>query len=460
MVLSAPAEVRGVPAGTAVCVPGPTKIRSLGQRTEPDMPASIDELTLPPHRMAEFAAGRIVTAAPDLVEPDDVFPPHSEHPRLDRLALALLRASDAEAVAPYLAIIRRELALRPGTDALIALEARLSPADAQSRPPARAPGIQRLSKALRALCEDRPPEYALEVMAEDLHFLSLFEDGEKAFSREALERLMTDMKAEPEPRRPARKKRADGDRAVERRAASPTSDWSGTRGGRVTAYVRRILGRGAESDDQREYRIRLVFALGNPGSEYAGNRRNVGFWVANRLARKHGMEFSTKTGTYALAEGKIGGRPVAIAKTRTFNNDSGTAVMGLIRKLKLDDARELLAVCDHLDLPTGKMRIRRRGGGGGQKGMADIIEKTRTDEFPRVRIGIGRPVVRGEPSWEPEHVAAWVLSDPGPEERALLDAAVERAIAAIECAITEGIDVAMNRCNRDDGAGPDAESAE
>jgi PTH1 family peptidyl-tRNA hydrolase len=225
----------------------------------------------------------------------------------------------------------------------------------------------------------------------------------------------------------------------------------------VTAFVRRILGRGAEPDDQREYRIRLVFALGNPGSEYAGNRRNVGFWVANRLARKHGMEFSTKTGTYALAEGEIGGRRVAIAKTRTFNNDSGTAVMALIRKLKLDDARELLAVCDHLDLPTGKVRIRRKGGGGGQKGMADIIEKTRTDEFPRVRIGIGRPIVGGEPSWEPEHVAAWVLSDPGPEERALLDAAVERAMAAIECAIAEGIDVAMNRSNRDDGfdAGPE-----
>jgi PTH1 family peptidyl-tRNA hydrolase len=219
----------------------------------------------------------------------------------------------------------------------------------------------------------------------------------------------------------------------------------------VTAFVRRILGRGGESDDEREYRIRLVFALGNPGSEYAGNRRNVGFWVANRLARKHGMEFATKTGTYALAEGEIGGRRIAVAKTRTFNNDSGTAVMALVRMLKLDDARELVAVCDHLDLPTGKVRIRRKGGGGGQKGMADIIAKTRTDEFPRVRIGIGRPIVAGEPSWEPEHVAGWVLSDPDPEERALLDAAVERAVAAIECAIIEGIDVAMNRSNRDDG---------
>jgi hypothetical protein len=212
VVLSEPAEVRGVPAATAVCVPGPTNVRSVGPRSEPDMPASIDELTLLPHRMAEFAAGSIVTTIPDLIEPDDVFPPHSERPRLDRLALALLRAADAEAMAPYLAIIRRELALRPGTDPLIALEARLSPADVRSRPPARAPGIQRLSKALRALREDRPPDCDLEVMAEDLHFLCLFEDGDKVLSRDALDRLLTDMMAEPERRRrPGRQERVDPD---------------------------------------------------------------------------------------------------------------------------------------------------------------------------------------------------------------------------------------------------------
>jgi PTH1 family peptidyl-tRNA hydrolase len=219
----------------------------------------------------------------------------------------------------------------------------------------------------------------------------------------------------------------------------------------MTSILRRIFGRDDEGDD-REHPIRLVFALGNPGPEYAGNRRNVGFWVADRLAKKHGLTFSRKTGTYALAEGEIGGRRVAIAKTRTFNNDSGKAVMALINTLRLDDARELLVVSDHLDLPPGKVRIRRKGGSGGQKGIADIIARTRTDGFPRVRIGIGRPVVDGEPSWDPEHVAAWVLSDPEGEERAVLEAAVERAVEAIECAITEGVDAAMNRYNRDAGA--------
>jgi PTH1 family peptidyl-tRNA hydrolase len=215
--------------------------------------------------------------------------------------------------------------------------------------------------------------------------------------------------------------------------------------------VRRLLGGDDDAaESERPPRgIRLVVGLGNPGSEYAGNRRNVGFWTMNRLARKHGMDFSAKTGTYQLAEGEIGGRRIAVAKPRTFNNDSGKAVRALIDRLNIDDASELLVVCDHLDLPAGKVRIRAKGGAGGQKGLKHIIDVTGTDRFPRVRIGIGRPVVRGEPSWDPEDVAGWVLSDPAPDERAVLDAGVERAIEAIECAISDGVEAAMNQYNRD-----------
>jgi PTH1 family peptidyl-tRNA hydrolase len=221
----------------------------------------------------------------------------------------------------------------------------------------------------------------------------------------------------------------------------------------VTGILKRLLGGREDTlDEENDHRVRLIVGIGNPGSEYANTRRNVGFWVANRLARKHGMQFDTKTGSYLLAEGEIDGRRVAIAKPRTFVNKSGEAVVHLIRRLKLDHAQEMLVVSDHIDLPMGKVRLRRKGGGGGQKGITDIINKTKTDDFPRVRIGIGRPTVDGEPTWAPDMVADWVLGDPTPEEREQLDAAVARAIAAIECAVTEGIEAAMNRYNRDDPA--------
>ena len=224
----------------------------------------------------------------------------------------------------------------------------------------------------------------------------------------------------------------------------------------MTGALRRFFTRGEHEAqaatteaETSTHRIRLVLGIGNPGSQYANTRRNVGFWLANRLARKHGIEFKTKTGSYLLGEGELAGQSVAIAKPRTYVNASGEAVVHLIRRLKLDHAQEMLVVSDHIDLPMGKIRLRRKGGGGGQKGIADIITKTRTDEFPRVRIGIGRPTYDGEPSWAPDMVADWVLSDPTPEERELLDRAVERAIEAIECAIADGIDEAMNRYNRD-----------
>ena len=198
--------------------------------------------------------------------------------------------------------------------------------------------------------------------------------------------------------------------------------------------------------DEPPHRIRLVVGIGNPGKEYAGNRRNVGFWTVNRLARRHGIDLGGG-GNAALGEGEIGGRKVWLAKPRTFVNESGGAVLNLIKRLELDDARELLVVCDNIDMPVGRVRLRARGGHGGQKGLQSIIQATGSDEFPRLRIGIGRPVVRGEPSYDPEDVANYVLSDPPPEERELLDEAVERAIAAIEVALAAGIGRAMAQYN-------------
>jgi PTH1 family peptidyl-tRNA hydrolase len=219
----------------------------------------------------------------------------------------------------------------------------------------------------------------------------------------------------------------------------------------LLGQLRRILSprskTNAEEDGAQDVpRIRLVVGLGNPGREYAGNRHNVGFWTVNRLARRHGIELETG-GQAALGEGEIGGERVALAKPRTFVNKSGDAVANLVRRLALDDARELLLVYDELDLPLGKVRLRARGGAAGQKGIQSIIDAVGSDQFARLRIGIGRPIVHGKPSWDPEAVADYVLADPPPAERDELDRAVERAIEVIECALAEGIDRAMAKFN-------------
>jgi PTH1 family peptidyl-tRNA hydrolase len=216
----------------------------------------------------------------------------------------------------------------------------------------------------------------------------------------------------------------------------------------LLSRLRRLVSTPTEASQEPgdERHVRIVVGLGNPGSEYAGNRHNVGFWTVNRLARKHGIELDASSQA-SVGRGEIGGRTVVLAKPRTFVNRSGEAVWNLVKRYEIDDASELLVVFDELDLPVGKVRLRPKGGHGGYKGLQSIIEAVRSDQFPRLRIGIGRPVVNGEPSRDPEIVAGYVLSDPPPDERELLDQAVERAVQAIETAIADGVERAMSRYN-------------
>jgi peptidyl-tRNA hydrolase, PTH1 family len=221
----------------------------------------------------------------------------------------------------------------------------------------------------------------------------------------------------------------------------------------VIGRLRRIVSKPGVEGEEKDYQIRLVVGLGNPGSEYADNRHNIGARTVMRLARRHGIGMSN-AGRVTLGVGRIAGREVALARPRTYVNESGPAVWGLIKRLKLDDAGELLVVHDELDLPAGRVRLRPHGGSGGYKGLKSIIDAVRSDRFPRLRIGIGRPVVNGEPTWEPEHVANYVLSDPPPDERQVLDDAVERAAEAIEMAIAEGVEPAMQKYNYPRPRGP------
>jgi PTH1 family peptidyl-tRNA hydrolase len=192
----------------------------------------------------------------------------------------------------------------------------------------------------------------------------------------------------------------------------------------------------------------LILGLGNPGRDYAHNRHNVGSRCVNRLARSYGIEMRSRTSIATLGEGTIEGRDAVLAKPRTFMNNSGDAAAALVKRFRVLPER-LLVICDSLDLPVGAVRVRARGSHGGHNGLRSITERLGVDTFPRIRIGIGRPTVAGEPSYDPEVIANYVLSDPPPSERRALDEAVETVIAATACMLEQGVEAAMSRFNRD-----------
>jgi PTH1 family peptidyl-tRNA hydrolase len=190
----------------------------------------------------------------------------------------------------------------------------------------------------------------------------------------------------------------------------------------------------------------LIVGLGNPGPAYAHNRHNVGYWCVNRLARLHGVNLKARR-LAALGEGRIGGADVVLVKPRTFVNNSGHAVAAALRHYGARPER-LIVVYDDLDLPPGRLRVRNGGGHGGHNGLRSIIGATGNSEFARVRIGIGRPRVDGEPTWDPDIVAVWVLGDPPRSEAEALQGAVAGAARAVETVLAEGVEAAMNRYNR------------
>jgi PTH1 family peptidyl-tRNA hydrolase len=190
----------------------------------------------------------------------------------------------------------------------------------------------------------------------------------------------------------------------------------------------------------------LIVGLGNPGREYSHNRHNVGYWCINRLARLHGISLKARH-LATIGEGEIRGVPAVLLKPRTFVNRSGDAVGPALKKAGVD-VEHLFVVYDELDLPAGRLRLKANGSHGGHNGIKSIIQAAGSTAFPRLRVGIGRPHVSGEPSWEPEVVADWVLSDPRPEDTRTLQDAVKRAAEAVEMVLIEGVETAMNRYNR------------
>ena len=190
----------------------------------------------------------------------------------------------------------------------------------------------------------------------------------------------------------------------------------------------------------------LIVGLGNPGPTYSHNRHNVGYWTINRLARLHGIPLKARR-LATVGEGRIGDSEVTLVKPRTFVNDSGHAVAAA-RKHTRVGPENILVVYDELDLPAGRLRLKAKGGTAGHKGIKSVAGALASTDFPRVRIGIGRPHVDGEPVWDPDVVAVWVLSDPTPQETKTLQNAVGRAAKAVEVILEEGVEAAMNRYNK------------
>ncbi|MBI5948794.1 MAG: aminoacyl-tRNA hydrolase [Chloroflexi bacterium] len=190
----------------------------------------------------------------------------------------------------------------------------------------------------------------------------------------------------------------------------------------------------------------LVVGLGNPGEAYARNRHNVGFWVVNEVAKRAGTQPKATGSLMAIGVGALAGQKVALVKPKTFVNVSGKAVAQALQWTGCD-LPHTIVVYDELDMAPGALRIRAGGGHGGHNGLKSIGASVGLD-FVRVRIGIGRPVAGGEPSWEPDVVADWVLGNPYGEDKRLLDEATTLAADAIEAIMTEGVEVAGNRFNR------------
>jgi len=203
--------------------------------------------------------------------------------------------------------------------------------------------------------------------------------------------------------------------------------------------------------------MKLIVGLGNPGSDYARTRHNVGFMAVDRLAQRHGLTSARARFHAGVLEGQVAGHRVMLMQPTTYMNRSGRAVGEAARYFKLDPADVMIAL-DDTALPIGAIRIRPSGSAGSHNGMADVIRALDTEAVPRLRIGIGAPEVAGRRITQHDYVLGRFTD----EQSAEIDRALDRVAEALECWVAEGLDAAMNRYNlrRADRAEDDAENAE
>jgi len=192
--------------------------------------------------------------------------------------------------------------------------------------------------------------------------------------------------------------------------------------------------------DEKEGKTSMyaIVGLGNPGKKYEVTRHNVGFLALDSIAKNHDIPITRIKHKGLVGEGWIGTTKVILLKPQTYMNKSGESVMEMLNFYKIP-LENLIVVYDDIDLDPGRLRIRMKGSAGSHNGMRDIIRLIGSEDFPRIRIGIGRP--------EREKLSSFVLSKFREEEIKDVADAVERAAKAAESIVTEGLEKAMNRYN-------------
>lgn len=185
--------------------------------------------------------------------------------------------------------------------------------------------------------------------------------------------------------------------------------------------------------------MKIIVGLGNPGSEYAKTRHNVGFMLIDALAEHLNISLWKDKFNAQIAEGRIGIEKVILVKPQTYMNNSGEAVGPLMRWYKLEP-EDVIVAHDDLDIPAGAVRIRKKGSSGGHNGIKSLIAHLGSENFARVRLGIGRPL----PGWT---VVNHVLAPFPAEDKVEVDKAIKYLVPAVECIVKESLDLAMNKYN-------------
>lgn len=185
--------------------------------------------------------------------------------------------------------------------------------------------------------------------------------------------------------------------------------------------------------------MKLIVGLGNPGPKYQYNRHNVGFMVVDRFADRYRIDLSIKKKKAVFGRGKLDGEDVVLLKPQTFMNLSGEAVLYLASFLKVKTT-DIVVVADDMELPFGKIRIRRHGGSGGHNGIKSLIYSLKSENFPRIRFGIGRPDV-----YSVKELCDYVLEDFSPEEMKAFEMESEKVVEALYVMMTDSIEEAMNK---------------